>query len=221
MPKITVVIFDCDGVMFDSRPSNIAFYNHLLARFGLPPMTAEDADLVHTATAEESIRHVFEGSPYLEEALEYRLKMDYGPFIRSMRMEPGLKALLRRLKPSFGLAVATNRSNTIGAVLSWHGLATYFDIVVSSLDVRKPKPDPESLIKILDFFAIKAFDAVYVGDSLVDGQTARNAGVRFIAYKNRALDAAYHANHLEEVAGIVGADPSSDGTSRERLWDDL
>jgi HAD superfamily hydrolase (TIGR01509 family) len=208
MQKFTAVIFDCDGVMFDSRPSNIAFYNHLLARFGLPPMTEDKTDVVHMATAEESIRHVFEGSPYAEEALKYRLKMDYTPFFRAMRMEPGLKTLLQRLKPEFGLAVATNRSNTIGDVLSWHGLTTYFDIVVSSLDVRKPKPNPESLIKILDFFAIKASEAVYVGDSSVDCETASNAGVPFISYKDRGLEAAYHADRLEEVARIVGADPS-------------
>ena len=84
MPKIRVVIFDCDGVMFDSRTSNIAFYNHLLAHFGLPPMTEDKTDLVHMATADESIRHVFEGSPYLEEALEYRLTMDYTPFFQAM-----------------------------------------------------------------------------------------------------------------------------------------
>ena len=207
MPKISVVIFDCDGVMFDSRPSNIAFYNHLLAHFGLPPMAEDKADLVHMATAEESIRHVFEGSPHLEEALEYRWKMDYTPFFQAMRMEPGLKTLLQRLKPDFGLAVATNRSNTIGDVLAWHGLTIYFDIVVSSLDVRKPKPDPESLIKILDFFAIKTSEAVYVGDSSVDSETASNAAVPFIAYKDRDLEAAYHADRLEEVARIVGADP--------------
>jgi HAD superfamily hydrolase (TIGR01509 family) len=208
MPKITVVIFDCDGVMFDSRPSNIAFYNHLLARFGLPPMTEDETDLVHMATAEESIRHIFAGSPYLEEALEYRLKMDYAPFIRAMRMEPGLEAVLQRLKSGFGLAVATNRSNTIGDVLARHGLSTYFDIVVSSLDVRKPKPDPESLTKILEFFAVTAPEAVYVGDSWVDCETARNAGVPFVSYKNRGLAAAYHADRLEEVARIVGAEPS-------------
>ncbi len=207
MQKFKVVIFDCDGVMFDSRPSNIAFYNHLLARYGLPPMSEDMTDVVHMATAEESIRHVFEGSPYLEEALEYRLKMDYTPFFRAMKIEPGLKTLLQRLKTKFGLAVATNRSNTIGDVLSWHGLASYFDIVVSSLDVKKPKPDPESLIKILDFFAIQASEAIYVGDSSVDCETARNAGVPFLAYKDKGLEAAYHADRLEEVAHIVGAVP--------------
>ncbi len=32
-----VIIYDCDGVLIDSRESNRAFYNHILARFGLAP----------------------------------------------------------------------------------------------------------------------------------------------------------------------------------------
>jgi phosphoglycolate phosphatase len=36
--SLRVIIFDCDGVMFDSRQANINFYNHLLARFDQPPM---------------------------------------------------------------------------------------------------------------------------------------------------------------------------------------
>lgn len=35
------VIFDCDGVMIDSRAANDEFYNRVLAYFGLPPMTPE------------------------------------------------------------------------------------------------------------------------------------------------------------------------------------
>ena len=45
--KISAVIFDCDGVMFDSRQANINFYNHLLARYGLQEMTADQVDYVH------------------------------------------------------------------------------------------------------------------------------------------------------------------------------
>ena len=35
---IAGVIFDCDGVMIDSRAANNVFYNRVLAYFGLPPM---------------------------------------------------------------------------------------------------------------------------------------------------------------------------------------
>ena len=192
MKKTYAVIFDCDGVMFDSRQANINFYNHLLSHFGLSTMAEGSVAYVHMHTADESIRHLFRGTPYVEEALAYRLEMDYTPFIRDMIMEAGLKELLDLLRPKVGLAVATNRSNTIGKVLESNGLDRYFDIVVSSLDVKNPKPDPESLFKILDFFRITAEEAYYVGDSPVDYETAKAAGVPFIAYKNTGLKAAYH-----------------------------
>jgi len=200
----SAVIFDCDGVMFDSRQSNINFYNHLLSHFGLPLLREEQVAYIHMATADQSIRYIFKGTPYLDQALAYRLQMDYTPFVRDMVQEPGLKELLALLKPKCGLAVATNRSNTIGTVLESNGFAGYFDIVVSSLDVARPKPHPESLFKILDFFSILPNQALYVGDSQVDAETAKAASVPFVAYKNRNLDAAFHVDQLLDIASVCG-----------------
>ena len=204
MNSFAAVIFDCDGVMFDSRQCNINFYNHLLSHFGLPLLRDEQVAYIHMASADESIRSIFRGSPYLEQALAYRLQMDYTPFIRDMIPEPGLKELLTLLKSRHRLAVATNRSNTIRTVLDSFGLARYFDIVVCSLDVPKPKPHPDSLLKILDFFSIRPDQALYVGDSTVDAETAKAASVPFLAYKNRNLDAAFHAEQLLDIASVCG-----------------
>jgi len=202
--SFAAVIFDCDGVMFDSRRSNISFYNHLLSHFGLPLLRDEQAAYIHMATADESVRCIFRGTPYLEQALAYRFQMDYTPFIQDMVPEPGLRELLALLKPSCGLAVATNRSNTIQKVLESYGLADAFDIVVCSLDVTRPKPHPESLFKILDFFSIRPDQALYVGDSTVDAETAKAASVPFVAYKNRNLDAAFHVEQLLDIASVCG-----------------
>ncbi|MBW2616136.1 MAG: HAD hydrolase-like protein, partial [Deltaproteobacteria bacterium] len=149
MKKDFAVIFDCDGVMFDSRQANINFYNHLLNRFNLPAMEEKQVPFIHMHTADESVQYLFRGTPHLEEAQAYRMNMDYTPFIKDMFIEPGLIELLRWLTPKFGLAVATNRSNTIEEVIVGNGLNGFFDIVVSSLDVQNPKPHPESLFKIL------------------------------------------------------------------------
>jgi HAD superfamily hydrolase (TIGR01509 family) len=203
MKKDRVVIFDCDGVMFDSRKANINFYNHILKHFGLPPMTQDKIEFVHMNTADESIRHIFKDTPYLEQAQEFRSQVDYRPFIDDMIIEPGLKDLLKELKPGFGLAVATNRANTIGKVIEYNGLKGIFDIIVSSLDVKNPKPHPESLIKILEFFNITPLQAFYIGDSHIDYLTARAAGVAFISYKNKALDAEHHVYSMTEIADIV------------------
>ena len=201
--NVSAVIFDCDGVMFESRQANVNYYNSLLAHFNLPLMNKKDEAFVHMHTADESVRHIFRKTSVIEEAQAYRMTVDYTPFIMDMIMEPGLKDLLRILKPEFGLAVATNRSNTIGDVLAHHGLKEYFDIVVSSLDVQDPKPHPEALYKILDRFQISPQQSIYVGDSLVDYETAKAGGVPFIAYKNSGLEADYHVDHLMDIAGSV------------------
>lgn len=203
LKEIRAVIFDCDGVMFDSRQANIHFYNHILSRFSLPPMTEDKIDYVHMHTADESIRCIFEGSPYTEEAQAYRWEIDYEPFIKDMIMAPGLREILESLKPTFGLAVATNRSNTIGKVLELNGLDAYFDIVISSLDVVNPKPHPEPLLKILRFFSIHSQEALYVGDSEVDRETAAAASVPFVAYKNTSLKADFHADRMSDILEII------------------
>ena len=215
MNKISAVIFDCDGVMFDSRQANINYYNHILEHFNLPPMTEDEVSFVHMNTADESVRHIFKGTPYTAQAQEYKKEVDYTPFINDMIIDPELKDLLRGLRPNFGLAVATNRSTTIGKVLEWNGLDQYFDMVVSSLDVKNPKPHPEPLLKILDFFGIDPLESLYVGDSLIDYQTARAAGVPFIACKNKELEADYHVDSLMDIADIVGCNLSGGLKDRE------
>jgi len=189
--------------MFDSRQANVNYYNQVLANFGLKPMTEEKVTFVHMHTADESIRHIFKGTSYVEQARAYRMQMDYTPFIKHMIMEPGLKELLKILRPQYGLAVATNRSDTIGEVLESNGLKEFFDIVVSSLDVEMPKPHPEAVYKILDFFSIFPEQCLYVGDSLVDWQTAKAAGVPLIAYQNEDLETPWRIKNLLEIKEIL------------------
>jgi phosphoglycolate phosphatase len=212
---VSAVVFDCDGVMFDSRQANVNFYNHILFHFGLHPLTPEDIEFVHMHTAVDSLNHIFRNSPHVARAQEYRLKLDYTPFIKDMVIEPGLKEVLHFLKQRCGLAVATNRSNTIARVLELNGLTHYFDIVVSSLDVKNPKPHPEPIFKILDFFGIEPQECFYVGDSFVDYETARSAGVLFISYKNRGLNADYHVDHLMDIPVLINSD-YQESISRKR-----
>ena len=73
MKKISAVIFDCDGVMFESRQANINFYNHILDHFGQPPMSPEDLDFVHVSTAGEAVSHIFRNTSLTAAAEEYRL----------------------------------------------------------------------------------------------------------------------------------------------------
>ena len=207
MAQTRVIIYDCDGVLFDSRQSNEAFYNHILEHFGLPPMRPEQLAFVHASTAEEAVDFLFGSDPRRSQAQAYRLGMDYGPFIPLMRLEPHVREVLGRLRPSYLTAIATNRGLTMPLVMREHGLDGLFDLTVTSLDVREPKPDPECILKILSHFKVGPGQALYVGDSEVDRLVAERAGVPFVAYKSPGLKAAYHMNDHREILEILDGRP--------------
>ncbi|MFW6335253.1 MAG: HAD family hydrolase, partial [Desulfosalsimonas sp.] len=105
---------------------------------------------------------------------------------------------------SFFTAVATNRSDTMNRVLEEHGLEHCFDLVVTALDVENPKPSPDQLIKITQHFGVSSGQVLYVGDSQVDQQAARAAGVILAACCNDSLEADYHIERLSEIKEIAG-----------------
>ncbi len=203
MNDVKVVAFDCDGVMFDSVQSNMDYYNSILNHFGKPQMTPGQFAHAHMHTANEVLGNLFDDPETLEAAHVFRKKMSYWPFIKGMKIEPDLKDLLKKIRPKYKTAIATNRSDTMQGILVEHGLGGFFDFVVCALDVKNPKPHPESLIKILDHFDIKPFEAIYVGDSVLDEMAAKGAGVTLVSYKNRDLSARYHISRLKELEEIL------------------
>jgi len=200
---LKVIAFDCDGVMFDSSQANQAYYNHLLERFDLPPMTPEQFAYVHMHTVDESLAHLFQDEATREAAHVYRKQLGYLPFMKYMQMEPGLVPLLERLRPNYKTAVATNRTDTMARVLTDNHIDHLFDLVVCALDVQHPKPHPESLNKVANHFAVRPEEVMYVGDSKVDEMAAIAAGTRFVAYRNPALAADHHIQRLSEITGLL------------------
>ena len=173
MKNIKVVAFDCDGVLFDTEEANWAYYNHLLKHFRRPTMTPEQFAYAHQHTLNESIAYLFEDEEAIAAAYDYRQTMDYNAYLKLLKVEPDLVALLTRIRPKLKTAIATNRSDTMNRLLAEFALTEYFDLVVTSFDIRRPKPYPDSLFKILDHFGIEAHQALYVGDSQVDAEAAR------------------------------------------------
>lgn len=200
---LKLVGFDCDGVLFDSRDANIAFYNDILERFGFPPMAPDSVDFVHSHTYLESLEYLFRETSVLEEVLDFCRTIDYQRFIPMMVEAPHLREFLGFLRPRFFTALATNRTTTTQAVLHYHSLADQFDMVVSAQDVTRPKPHPEAFWRILEHFKLTPGEVVYIGDSRVDEDFARNTGVPFIAYRNPDLNADFHLDSFEDGSRLI------------------
>jgi HAD superfamily hydrolase (TIGR01509 family) len=190
--------------MFDSQEANQAYYSHLLDHFHLPAMTPDQLAYAHMHTVDEALAHLIQDEATRDAVHAYRKQLGYLPFLKFMRIEPGLVALLENLRPRFKTAVATNRTDTMGHVLADNHIDHLFDLVVCALDVQFPKPHPEALIKLITHFSVSPEEAVYVGDSSVDEMAAKAAGIPFVAYRNPKLTANYHIRHLAEIEGLLG-----------------
>lgn len=200
MADLKLVVLDCDGVMFDSREANRAYYGHLRERFGRPPLTEDEVAFVHAHPAPESVPFLFRAWPQdVERVNAYRHTLDYTPFLRQMAIEPDLLEFLETVRPPLLTAISTNRTSTMGAVLDTFDLRRHFDLVVTALDVERPKPHPEALLRILARLGALAQEGVFIGDSQVDVEHARAVGMPMIAFRSPHLDAAHHVSSFREV----------------------
>ena len=200
MTDLKLVVLDCDGVMFDSREANRAYYGHLREHFGRPSLTEDEVGFVHAHPAPESVPFIFRAWPQdLGRVDAYRATLDYTPFLRQMAMEPDLLEFLATVRPPLLTAISTNRTSTMAAVLDTFSLRPHFDLVVTALDVERPKPHPEALLRILASLGVRAEEGIFVGDTQVDVDHAAAVGMPLIAFRSPALTAAYHVSSFREL----------------------
>jgi HAD superfamily hydrolase (TIGR01549 family) len=203
MKNVKLVAFDCDGVLFDTEQANRFYYSHVLQHFGRPAVTDEQFRFVHMHTLDESMAYLFPDKKGLEAAHAFRRTMDYQKYLRYLKVESDLVSLLEKLRPQIKTAIATNRTDTMDRLLADFELDGYFDLVVTSSYGKRPKPQPDALLKILNHFNLASHEVIYVGDSRLDELAAKAAGMPLVAYRNRELTAEYHITRLGELEVLL------------------
>src|SRR5713101_905386 len=105
---LSLVIFDCDGVLFDSAAANIAYYNAVLARLGREPLDEEWSRRAHFLSSHQLYAAMFGADSALgAEARRVGREVDYGPYYKLMRPVTALEHVLQALQARYRLAMAT------------------------------------------------------------------------------------------------------------------
>jgi HAD superfamily hydrolase (TIGR01509 family) len=204
---LKLVILDCDGVLFDSFRSNVAYYDAILAKMGSPPLDDESKRLCHVYSTPQLFAHLYPDEPErAREATRIAYSIDYRPFLEYMDPEPGLHEVLGKLKASYLVALATNRGKSIPALLERFGLEDTFDLVSTILDVPRPKPAPDMLLHCLEKTGLGPERAVYVGDMENDLIAAEAAGIPFILMGN-SISHPIRIHRLVELPGRLEQEP--------------
>ena len=201
---IRLVIFDCDGVLFDSEPANLAFYRDVLRRSGAPPVPESAEAAYHSLASSQLFERLFGDQPELLARVQRVARAtDYAPFFPLMQPKPLLRETLATLRLQYSTAMATNRGQTTQGVIGFFALGDLFDLAVGVLDVARPKPHPDMLLHCIDHFDVAAHDAVYVGDQLTDLEAAEAAGMHFIGMGPLCGRTALSAQRFEDIPVLV------------------
>ena len=194
-----VVIFDLDGTLLNTIADLGAACNHALARCGLPTHSPEE----YPHLVGNGINRLIERAlpeDYLslsdEERTKHvmRVRQEFVPYYNAhscdlTRPYEGILEVLETLKErGIRIAVASNKYQDATLQIVRHFFGDTFDVVLGEREGIPRKPDPQIVQDILQKVAgssptacINKQSVLYVGDSLVDIETARRAGVPIAA----------------------------------------
>ena len=172
-------LFDFDGTLADSFAAITSSTNHVRAGYGLPPLPEASVRKYVGYGLDQLMGDLVPGAPVEEAVARYR--EHHGRImIAETRLLPGVSETIPELaRRGLCLGVCSNkRVEFTRELVRSLGLSGYFMCVLGPDDVgQRAKPDPAMLLEGLSRLKVSANEAVYIGDMIVDVQTARAAGV--------------------------------------------
>ncbi|MGI5055328.1 HAD family hydrolase [Treponema socranskii] len=210
------VIFDMDGTILDTLDDLVSSVNYALEANGLPKRTREEVRRFVGNGAVKLIRRaVPEGTEDDLFDKVFALYTSYYDVHCADATKPydGITELLALLR-SKGVktAVVSNKPDEAVRILAETYFPHLFDAAVGTREGIKTKPAPDSVFEIIKTIGAEKKDCVYVGDSEVDMETAKNAGIPCISvswgFKEREFLAEHGAqkivNNAKELSAAVG-----------------
>jgi phosphoglycolate phosphatase-like HAD superfamily hydrolase len=202
MNYLKLLVFDCDGVLFDSKLANINFYNYILKNLGRSPLTPEEIEFIHMHSVDECLQYLLRNHPEkLELAKKIQKETPYQLFFKYMTLEDGLIDFLNWARKYFYLAICTNRTTSTFPLLEHFNLKNYFDFVMTASVVSKN--NPLALLTILKYFKVKKEATLYIGDSKVDKDLCEKCKVKMVSFKNPNLLADFYIKDYKELKKLI------------------
>lgn len=205
-----LVIFDLDGTLLNTIADLATATNQALQHYGYPVHAVDD----YRFFVGNGINKLFERALPADERNEeniLRIRSRFVPFYDEhnadlSRPYPGIPELLDELQGwGVKMGVASNKYQAATRKLVAHYFAGInFTEVLGQREGIPVKPDPSIVHELISKANVRPEEVLYVGDSGVDMQTARNAGVTAVGvtwgFRPKAELEAFHPAHIIETA---------------------
>lgn len=209
------IIFDLDGTLLDTLQDLCLSVNYALRRCGFPERSLEDVRtfvgngvrmLIHRAVPQDTPQPE-------EEACFQEFRAHYVLHCQDhTRPYPGIGEMLKSLKEKgYRMGIVSNKLQAGVTELHQAWFQETIDVAVGESEGIRRKPAPDMVFRALSELGSTTDDAVYVGDSDVDLETARQAGIPCISvlwgFRDRAFLSAHGASTFavqpEEIPSIL------------------
>jgi phosphoglycolate phosphatase len=180
-------IFDLDGTLLDTLGDLAASVNHALRTHGLPEHSIDDVRrFVGNGVRKLMERAVPDGAanPLFDETFATFRQYYMAHSLDTTRPYEGIPETLEALKArGCHLAVVSNKMMAATQELCRHFFPDTIEVAIGEDEAAgiRRKPAPDTVFAALKALGVGKENAVYVGDSDVDIQTARNAGIPCIS----------------------------------------
>jgi len=182
--KYEAVLFDFDYTLADSSKGIVTCFQGVLKRNGYNEVADEAIKRTIGKTLEDSFS-ILTGSTDADQLEAWRI--EYGKEANTHMtintfLFPNTLEVLEYLKKN-GVKVGIISTKYRFRILDFFAKylpSDFFDIIIGGEDVTKHKPDPQGISIALEKLKLSASQVVYVGDSVIDGETALNSHTAFI-----------------------------------------
>lgn len=185
MKEYSTYIFDLDGTLLNTICDLTASTNYALRRFGMPEHSVDDVRRFVGNGVKKLMERAVPGgleNPRFDEAYAAFRQHYLEHGLDTTAPYPGIIDLLSQLKRrGKKLAVVSNKFYSATGELVSHFFGEYISVAIGERENIRKKPAPDTVIEALRLLGVGKEDAVYIGDSDVDVNTAKSVGIPCIS----------------------------------------
>lgn len=214
MMTVKAILFDLDGTLLDTLDDLMDSVNHMLGAFGYPPRSREYVrEAVGNGVKNLIVRSLPEGerSERVEECLS-AFRAHYSRNLDNKTAPyPGVTGMLRELmEKGIRAGVVSNKYDGAVVALCKKHFGDLVQVAIGERPGLGRKPEPDSALLAMELLGASREHTVYMGDSDVDVETARNAGLKCVAVSwgfrpRESLVAAGPDMIVDEVSALLPA----------------
>jgi HAD superfamily hydrolase (TIGR01509 family) len=181
------VLLDIDGTLLDSNDAHARSWADVFRRHGLPPTFAQVRPLIGKGGDKvlAELLNIDHESPRGKQLGDERRELFLGQYLPQLKPTPGARELVQRLRQGeIQVVIATSaKGQELQALLRQAGVADLIEEATTADDAEQSKPDPDIVRAALQRAGVQPVEAMMIGDTPYDIETARAAGVDTIALR--------------------------------------